>query len=176
MTSIVRADNISTVAGTGTVTLEAGNTLDTSAGLVTPAGHVIQTLSDINGSEQQVSSTDWVDTNLSITITPKTATSSFLIQWCFENIYLTGSSSGVSFRVTKDGTPLFTPGVGYSIWSNDTGAHYNYSNLYVDYSSHTISAITYTIQVRLYDVSSPRADLNDAGYFQDTLVIQEIAG
>jgi len=42
MTSIIRADNISTVAGTGTIAVQAGNTLDASAGFTAPAGHVIQ--------------------------------------------------------------------------------------------------------------------------------------
>jgi hypothetical protein len=78
MTSIVRADNISTVAGTGTVTLEAGNTLDTSAGLVTPAGHVIQVVSTKNVLQTESSFAS--ETSLmSATITPSSTSSKILV-------------------------------------------------------------------------------------------------
>jgi hypothetical protein len=81
MTSIVRADNISTVAGTGTVTLEAGNTLDTSAGLVTPAGHVIQIVSTALDGAPAGNSTSFVAIDgYSATITPTSANNKIFIQ------------------------------------------------------------------------------------------------
>jgi len=80
MTSIIRADQISTVAGTGTVTLEAGNTLDASAGLVTPAGHVIQVEQTVK-TDAFVTTTanTFVDPSFYVDITPTSAGSKILV-------------------------------------------------------------------------------------------------
>jgi len=169
MASIIKVDTIQTAAGGTPTAADLG---------LNVTGSVLQVVQDVNGNEFSLNgtSTAYFDSPLSITITPKSSTSKFLIQWCFENIYISGSGQGISCRVTKDGSPLFTPGVGYSVWSIDTGTHYNYNNMYFDESTHTTSPITYTIQARLYTDNNTRVDFNDAGYFQDTMIIQEIAG
>jgi len=85
MTSILRADNITTVAGTGNISLNAGNKIISPdvGGIVAP-GTVIQVLHAAKGdtlaATGAVGNNYWVTvTGLSITITPKYATSKIII-------------------------------------------------------------------------------------------------
>ena len=94
MTSILRADNISTVAGTGTVTLEAGNTLDTSAGLVTPAGHVVQTVVTQSNTQYSGSNVGVLTYLFQVALTPKYNNSKYLV-----SLNLSGISNGGSGRL-----------------------------------------------------------------------------
>ena len=62
------------------VIIPSGQTLDASNGFVTPAGHVIQMqTAQAQGGSGSSSSTSYVDTGLSINITPKFATSKILV-------------------------------------------------------------------------------------------------
>ena len=115
MTSIVRADNISTVAGTGTVTVQAGNTLDTSAGLVTPAGHVIQVVQGSSNSSASYNSPTYqtyYDGNATVSITPSSTSSKVLIM--LEATCQVRSTSlieiGIGLRLRRGTDVIFTTG------------------------------------------------------------------
>ena len=154
--------------------------VDEIAGIASPStvaipGHVIQVAQDTSYAQTVISSTSWTDTTLSVTMTPKSASSKFLISFAFENIYFQGGNRGVSFRIVRNGTSLFTPSAGYAIWNNDaSGDHKGYSNIFLDESSHTLDPLTFTLEVAGYNTST--IDLNDGGAFKDTLIVQEIAG
>jgi hypothetical protein len=185
MTSIVRADNISTVAGTGTVTLEAGNTLDTSAGLVTPAGHVIQVVQDILSTQETISvgtNGTYYDTSLSASITPSSTSSKILVM---VNVGAVGGSADLLFRLYRDSTPL--DGTGSASYQSTMAIRNNGNELlqgtpsmtYLD-SPSTTSATTYSLKVSATG-DSITIKLNDrpispAFCAVSTLTLMEIAG
>lgn len=85
MTSIIKADNISTVAGTGTISVATGNTLDASAGFKPPAGHIIQTVTNYPTTawmaSQSVSSYTEISASYRTGITPKYSNSKLILEW-----------------------------------------------------------------------------------------------
>ena len=72
MTSIIKADNISTVSGSGTLSVASGTTLHAP-------GHIIQVVTVEHGTYVQTTGSSFADTGLQATITPKLATSHILI-------------------------------------------------------------------------------------------------
>lgn len=108
MTSIIKADNISTVAGTGTITLAAGNTLDASAGFVPPAGTIVKTYHTKGAFRSSISTTTYAAVGLDLTVTPLYDNSQFYIQ-CFWLAYDQGGSATlkVESALTRDGINLY---------------------------------------------------------------------
>ena len=83
MTSIIKADNISTVSGSGNITVASGTTLYAP-------GHNIQTqFGTIPGTEISSTANTYADIGLQTTITPKVQTSKMLINIMFP-VYLFG--------------------------------------------------------------------------------------
>jgi hypothetical protein len=178
MTSIVRADNISTVAGTGTVTLEAGNTLDTSAGLVTPAGHVIQVIQDIATEQVTISAAAGADVGLSVTITPSSASSKFFITTDIQARINYSVGMGIEIKKSTDGGSTFS-NVLQSKQDYDLYCDVSSSNLrmrgswsYLD-SPATTNQLIYKIRARSYAPGNTLY-VNNAG--QSMLTVMEIAG
>lgn len=146
--------------------------------LTLPTGSVIQVVKTTNQTQTVLSSNaSYVDiANMSLSITPKQTNSNFIITWNFQNVYFTSYASGVSFRLVKDGTALFTPSVQYSNYTNSAGWHWSVGYSHYDISTHsTLTPITFKLQGRLH-VSGTLVDVNDASAFLDTMIIQEIAG
>ena len=80
MTSIIKADNISTVSGSGNITIPTGvKVVGTDTGSIAAPGHVIQTVYAQYAGFTTTATSSWVE-YLSSTITPKFATSKILIQ------------------------------------------------------------------------------------------------
>ena len=103
MTSIIRADNISTVAGTGTIAVQAGNTLDASAGFTAPAGHVIQTVQQQISTTVSYSSND-VDSGFNPSITPTSTSSKILIMCSMSFLALRqdgGAQIGIGYKIKR---------------------------------------------------------------------------
>ena len=88
MTSIIKADNISTVSGSGNITIPTGvKVVGTDSGSIVAPGHVVQIVNTVlnnnaAGNSQQlgVSNSSVEITGLATTITPKLAGSHFLVQ------------------------------------------------------------------------------------------------
>jgi hypothetical protein len=177
MTSIVRADNISTVAGTGTVTLEAGNTLDTSAGLVTPAGHVIQVVEGVSTANTGTASTSLVTTGISASITPVSSNSTILV-----TVYLNGvlayASSGALFELYRGGSSIayLNDIVGYHTASGVNNGE-SAAISYLDSPSST-SALTYEVYMRSSNGNSIYVNnyVSGANRTRSTITLMEIAG
>lgn len=128
MTSIIRADNISTVAGTGTVTVQAGNTLDASAGFTPPAGHVVQVVSQAFTGTLSVSATSFTDTGHSVSITLKTDTPKILVSLLGGGWHDEGNAAATvwqSFQSNESGSYAHLTGInttyGLSRHSGDGG-------------------------------------------------------
>ena len=147
---------------------------DAITALDLPAGSVLQVVSDTNASQLTLSSAgSWVDTGLSLNITPSSTSSKIHIQYTFPNIYFSSGGAGVSFRIMRGSTSVFTPGIIYERYSSQSGMHLGYANIAIDSPSST-SAVTYKIQAAQYNSTVVR--INDNGGSKDTLIAMEIAG
>jgi hypothetical protein len=125
-----------------------------SGGLYAP-GHVIQAVSSTQTSTQAITGTStWTDlTNLSVSITPTSSSSRFLI---FGAVYVDGTNN-TYFRFVRNSTAIgigdasggvyrVTMGNGFvGSWSGNASQFMGFSNFHLD-SPATASAITYKIQ------------------------------
>jgi hypothetical protein len=173
MTSIVRADNISTVAGTGTVTLEAGNTLDTSAGLVTPAGHVIQVVQGNHRQTTTNTTNNYVDTGLSVSITPKFSTSQIYIMCAFQ-VELVQSGSSTRFTLDINGSTPDEPLLIHS-WPQGDAVSDSFQYLYSPASTST-QTMKLIFKNENSGYSTTYGSLSGSTYALNTITAMEIAG
>ena len=81
MTSIIKADNISTVSGSGNITIPTGvKVIGTDTASIVAPGQVIQIVRGIGTSGGTSSSTTFVSEGIEATITPKFNNSIILVQ------------------------------------------------------------------------------------------------
>jgi hypothetical protein len=191
------AVNTITAETGNTVSLASGKTLDASQGFTAPAGHVIQTLTDISviteSTTTKASDNSFANTSLSITITP-TSTSSKIIVNAVASTGCTHSGDGsVILRMIRDSTPIgignasgnkIRAGSGRGTNNQDGNTMLNIP-LQVTDTPNTTSAVTYTLQYAVRGVGAQTAYLNRSGGDADnveyqrtssSLVVQEIAG
>jgi hypothetical protein len=121
--------------------------LDSAARFATedmPLGSVLQVVQGIAITELDNSTTTYVDTTLTATITPTSATSKILVI-VTQNYYRSGASSGLNFKLFRGATDLgqFLSGGGYSASANVTLATAAFQTL--DTPS-TTSPVTYKTQ------------------------------
>lgn len=180
-----------------TVSLASGKTLNASQGFVPPAGHVIQTLTDVSviteSTTSKASANSFANSSLSITITPTSTSSKIVVN----AVVSTGASNGADgctvLRMIRDSTPI---GIGNASGSkiragSGRGTDNQGSNtmlnipLQVTDTPNTTSAVTYTVQFAVRGTGTSTAFLNRSGSDGDTaeyqrtsssLVVQEIAG
>jgi hypothetical protein len=191
------AVNTITAETGNTVSLASGKTLDASQGFTAPAGHVIQTLTDVSviteSTTTKASDNSFANTSLSITITP-TSTSSKIIVNAVASTGCTHSGDGsVILRMIRDSTPIgignasgnkIRAGSGRGTNNQDGNTMLNIP-LQVTDTPNTTSAVTYTLQYAVRGVGAQTAYLNRSGGDADSveyqrtsssLVVQEIAG
>jgi hypothetical protein len=191
------AVNTITAETGNTVSLASGKTLDASQGFTAPAGHVIQTLTDISviteSTTTKASDNSFANTSLSITITP-TSTSSKIIVNAVASTGCTHSGDGsVILRMIRDSTPIgignasgnkIRAGSGRGTNNQDGNTMLNIP-LQVTDTPNTTSAVTYTLQYAVRGTGAQTAYLNRSGGDADSveyqrtsssLVVQEIAG
>ena len=155
--------------------IATGETLDLkSQGTVTmPAGSVLQVVNTSTTAEQSTTATDWVDTNLSLSITPSATTSKIHIQYSFQSVYLTVANCGCAFRILRDTTSLFTPGGGYGMYNSAGVGYWQYGDIALD-SPLTTSSVTYKLQVKAYNSNAVK--ISAGSNFKNTITLTEIAG
>jgi len=191
------AVNTITAETGNTVSLASGKTLDASQGFTAPAGHVIQTLTDVSviteSTTTKASDNSFANTSLSITITP-TSTSSKIIVNAVASTGCTHSGDGsVILRMIRDSTPIgignasgnkIRAGSGRGTNNQDGNTMLNIP-LQVTDTPNTTSAVTYTLQYAVRGTGAQTAYLNRSGGDADSveyqrtsssLVVQEIAG
>jgi hypothetical protein len=179
MASKIKVDQLETADGSGTIALQNQLSGMTTASLPAlgsaqmPTGSVLQVVKTSATAQQATTSTSWVDTNLSLAITPSASSSKIHIQYNFQNVELTVGNCGCSFRIMRDSTSLFTPGNGYSIYVGQNGGYWQYGDIALD-SPSTTSSVTYKIQVRTYNTNG--VNLSAGGLYKNTLILTEIAG
>ena len=145
MTSKLKTDILETVSGSGTIALTNQLTGMTSASM--PAGHILQTVKSASTTVNVTTSTSFVATSHSVTITPSSATSKILIlhqgmlnaqaaaKWQWVTLYRN------STNIITTGSALAMGGL-YVQGSTDT--HVPFPVNHLD-SPNTTSAVTYTI-------------------------------
>lgn len=172
MTSIIKVDEIQLSDGTTPTASDLGLAALTSSDM--PAGTVLQTKFSEYNTTIHTTSTAWVSTGLSITITPTSANSKFLLQWN-QHCYMNTSTSlweGFKARVMRGTTVAWTDNYGI--------AHANYqgnqmkkcTDSYLD-TPNTTSSITYTIEIQPYQNNA--FSLNHGGA-SSQLIVTEISG
>tara|TARA_B100000212_G_scaffold288017_1_gene228967 strand:- start:320 stop:892 length:573 start_codon:yes stop_codon:yes gene_type:complete len=153
MTSIIKADNISTVSGSGNIAVASGSNLYAP-------GHVIQTIQTVYNSDLVFTGTSDVNV-MAVTITPKSANSKILvtidISVSHQDSYsaLVRCKRGSTFIGGGLADPAYNSTID-NVWFNvraqstdNTNAYAieSYSKSYLD-SPSTTSATTYTATVR----------------------------
>ena len=108
MTSIIKADNISTVSGSGNINVASGTTLYAP-------GHVLQVVQATATGNTQIASNTYTDLNgMSLNITPTSTSSKILIQYIVHSFNGGGNSAGNSvwgscgIRLLRGSTPLYS--------------------------------------------------------------------
>jgi hypothetical protein len=160
------------------------------------AGHVLQTLTDVSviteSTTTKASDNSFANSSLSITITPKSASSKIIVN----AVASTGSSNGADgstiLRMIRDSTPIgignasgskIRAGSGRGTNNQDGNTMLNIP-LQVTDTPNTTSAVTYTLQFAVRGTGNLTAYLNRSGGDADTaeyqrtsssLVVQEIA-
>lgn len=110
-----------------------------------PVGSVLQVVNGSSTTGINTTSSSYVDTNLTATITPRSVTSKILVLISQSGISVGTSASGVNCRILRDSTQLieFAMYYMYSTTGSPVGASANYLD-----SPATTSAITYKTQYK----------------------------
>ena len=168
-----------TVGATGTTTFAenatfsgTANNLGTISSATTfPAGHVLQTLHDVDTTALTLSTQTYTDTDLSISITPSSTSSKILCLWTM--MAEMNTSEGFGTKLMRDSTSVFTTATSYNVYyGGSNNARIHSTQIHIDSPSST-SALTYKIQVSSH--SGEEIKVNDADN-QSHLLIMEIAG
>ena len=108
MTSIIKADNISTVSGSGSITIPTGvKVVGTDSGSIVAPGHVLQVShTNLTGNSPISTSTQHpttVNVGSAVSFTPKLANSKLLVT-VSGNMKMTSGAQGCFVGVKRDGT------------------------------------------------------------------------
>ena len=183
MTSILGTQSIQHPNGTASATVLADGTFSSP-------GHVIQTVSGETETDTTISSTSFVDTTLTATITPKFASSKIAI-WVNQSVYLYRTNyspqDGVmgGIRLMRDSTVLnqgMSDGTGglqpYLTVGGATNTYFSfwYNMNFVD-SPNTTSATVYKTQGELRNNSNQTIvfQASSSTTNKSTIILQEIA-
>jgi len=177
--STLNVKNIQYPAGTGTINVPSGTKIvsSTSGGIYSP-GNVIQTIQNSLNTQQTTTSTSYVSTALTVTITPTNASSKILVTAQITATYGTGTGGGLA--IYRNSSAIFTPSP-----VDTSGPYMVYGNAvfscpilsYLD-SPGSTSALTYTIYFRSYNgnVFSFNGGTGATVVGTSTITVQEIGG
>jgi hypothetical protein len=179
MVSKVKVDAIESTTGSGTIALNNQLSGMTVASLPTltktemPAGCVIQVITVTDSSEMTLATTSYIDTNMSVAITPSATSSKILCFWEVQASFNTSEGKGLGTQLFRDST-----GISSNIYANDIAKDNNtWGNLrghwtHLD-SPSTTSAITYKVKVKGLDANNVYVN---HGNHATTLTLMEIKG
>jgi hypothetical protein len=166
------------------IDVASGSTLDLSAGAVFPAGSIIQVVSATKTDTFTTTSASAVDiTGLSVSITPSSTASKFLVFFNVNASNSTNEEQATAILLKRDSTTLF-PGTGGSI-SNSSGMFFGQSNQILTLSGteldspNTTSAIIYKVQMFASGGSVGTVNRRGSGETRNvasSITVMEIAG
>jgi hypothetical protein len=138
------------------------------------SGAVVQVKSAVYSTSSSTSSTSYVDTGLSISITPTSASNKILV-FVSQNIYSShsGNSTAANIRLLRDATAIHTVAETH-YWANNTGTNPIEMNIrqnmnYLD-SPATTSSITYKTQ----QAANQAGDQSRANGSPSTITVMEV--
>jgi hypothetical protein len=140
-----------------------------------PTGSVLQVVQATYSTSTSTSSGSYVDTGLSVSITPTSSTSKILISTTTSfYIYGGGADNGCQFQIVRGATSILAP-VGNSVYiagpTASTEQVFNFPLIYLD-SPATTSSTTYKIQMAALNGSTIAAQ---NGGNTSVIVLMEIA-
>ena len=192
-------------AGGGGVTLKPPVAMSTEAAIEVPAydgakmltdkspGAVLQVLQAFKSDIWSSSTTTWVDIpGLAVTITPKFASSKFLIQTFLGRVSVNGTSwYSIPFRFTRNGVGIGVGDAagsraqaGLSVSHNDGPYDGNGAMMFLD-SPNTLSPITYSLQTMGHGSGIVQLNYSESNVDQaigvysrnsSNMIVMEVAG
>jgi hypothetical protein len=137
------------VAGTNTITLPAstGTVLTTGS---PQSGGVLQVKNTYTGGGSSTTSGSYVTTSISVSITPKFATSKIYLNATSQITNTSNGGAGVAITIFRNGSVDLATGDGLSYYQNNGINTYNWVPAAMSAldSPATASAITYTIYIK----------------------------
>lgn len=117
-----------------------------------PTGSVLQVVQATYGTQTSTSSTSYVDTGITATITPKFATSKILVSFSAYTQVGGDSDNGMGLQLVRNSTSVWST-VGSNVvyfYTNNGGINYSATHAGTEYldSPATTSATTYKVQMR----------------------------
>jgi len=176
MASKIKVDTLETANGSGTIALS--NQLSGMTSASVPAGSVIQVVSATVATATSTTSTSFVNTPLTASITP-TSTSSKILITATTPTY-TGSNGTYAarytiFRGTVSGVNLGHPNFGFcNLYNNDAAAMQVVTTMSILDSPNTTSSQTYTVAM-LSEGNNAIAAVMSSGV-KATITLMEIKG
>ena len=162
--STLKVNNIDTQTGT-TISVASGK-------ILSAPGHIIQVVHDDELSANiTTSGTTYIDTGMSVNLTPSSTSSKILIL-CSHTTLNNADSGGIELRVLRDSTDIWTgrgDSDGIVHWTTQEYGVQQGSINTIDSPSST-SAITYKLQYRKFNVGTAYL------YQGTTFIAMEIAG
>ena len=174
-TQLSADDKLSVAGGNLTVagSISAQSDVYGNARTMTNPGVILQVIEGIAETQVVTTAATWVDTGLEVTITPVGTGSKILLQAAWETYH--AATAGQSYRFTRDGTSLDTPGVEYGVYGGTGSAYYMPSLQHLD-APNTTSAVVYKLQVQGYAGTGATSHFNYGGNFRTSMVAMEVAG
>ena len=156
--------------------------IDASAGLITPAGHVIQKVYNTWNTASTNSTTSFTDvTDSSLSFTPKLSTSRlFITAHYLFNPYSSAYYTGGMVRIVHDGTALDYISGTYETYTQQISSGSS-ANLYVRQSraitvaAGSTNARTIKLQMAKYGSSTTAVRFNTDSTYYSTIIVEEIA-
>lgn len=107
-------------------------------------GNVIQVVTNNTNVQKTVTSTTYITSGLSCSITPKYNTSKILIMYSSGSIFSDSATQGFQFKLYKNGSELIGNYGDVVCYSNAGNIGTSYSNMFLD-SPNTVSSTTYEL-------------------------------
>ena len=167
MASILGVETLQHTNGTTAATIQ-------SDGTFYPTGGIVQVKSMKITSTVSTTSTSYVDTGLTLSITPSKTSSKILVMYD-AGVSISASAGGQINRILRDSTEIMYRGV---VWSTAGSMNGSTSVAYLD-SPSTTSSVTYKVQFLTQSASSTVTfNASFTGYTAPTanLALMEIAG
>jgi hypothetical protein len=121
----------------------------TSSSNIHIPGHVVTMYHhNIDPGSQSTASTTLVATGLTITLTPKSNTSRFILFASMHECYVSASANAIGFAIAKNGSRLFDTDGGTLGYHSSGGSNYFNVNLQAYDEPATTSSITYSVLVK----------------------------
>jgi hypothetical protein len=179
MSTIINADTSNglklTSDTSGIIQLQSGGTTKAtvnSSGLTSP-GHILQVINGVKTGSFTTTSTSFVDTGLTASITPS-ATSSKIAVLVGCNAGHNAAAASMALKLMRDATDLNLwlcesgTYISPTVFANEIGYHLNYLD-----SPATTSAVTYKIQIK-----APNANtvyFSSGTYTTSSIMLMEVA-